>query len=504
MAYNVKFLKGSVESYNGLENKDTNTFYYVDGKDLFLGEIKLSNAEDLAAAVLRISTNESDIDKLQEDIKALTGGETGSISGLIEEAVNTAKTELRKEIKANSDAIDAIEADYLKAADKTELANSIKAISDDYLKGSDKTELEGKIKANTDAITVLNGDDTVEGSVAKEVKDAINAFATEVSSNGTIDTFKELVDYVAEHGGDAAEMASAIDALEEKVGEKSVQTQITEAFTAANLDQYATDTELATLTETVNGKAAQSEVTTISGKVTALEGKVDVEKVSTAIEGGVTEAKGYTNTEIGKLGKVYEKVGVAETKANAALADAKLYADGLAGNYDAKGAASAAETAAKTYTNEEIAKLGKVYDAKGAAGTAESNAKLYADGLAKNYDAAGSAAQALTDAKAYANGLAGNYATAEQGTLAASALQKADIATGSANGTISVKGTDVAVKGLGSAAYAATTAFDAAGSASAAQTAAVSTAATDATNKANTAEANAKAYTDTALTWGTI
>ena len=177
MAYNVKFLKGTLEAYNGLATKDVNTFYYA-GQDLFLGEIKLSNGADLAAAILRIAENESDIVNLQKDIQALTGGETGSISGLIEAAVSAAKTELRKEIKANSDAIDAIEADYLKAADKTELANSIKAISDDYLKGSDKTELEGKIKTNTDAIAVLNGDDTVEGSVAKEVKDAINAFST--------------------------------------------------------------------------------------------------------------------------------------------------------------------------------------------------------------------------------------------------------------------------------------------------------------------------------------
>lgn len=40
------------------------------------------------------------------------------------------------------------------------------------------------------------------------------------------------------------------------------------------------------------------------------------------------------------------------------------------------------------------------------------------------------------------------------------------VATGSANGTIAVNGADVAVKGLGSAAYADTTAFDAAGTAS--------------------------------------
>ena len=48
-----------------------------------------------------------------------------------------------------------------------------------------------------------------------------------------------------------------------------------------------------------------------------------------------------------------------------------------------------------------------------------------------------------------------------------SALQKTDIVTGSANGTISVGGSDVEVKGLGTAAYKAVSDFDAAGAAAA-------------------------------------
>ena len=68
-------------------------------------------------------------------------------------------------------------------------------------------------------------------------------------------------------------------------------------------------------------------------------------------------------------------------------------------------------------------------------------------------DATSKANQALTNAKSYADGLADNYATAAQGTKADSALQKSDITSGSANGSISVKGTDVPVKGLASAAY---------------------------------------------------
>lgn len=60
------------------------------------------------------------------------------------------------------------------------------------------------------------------------------------------------------------------------------------------------------------------------------------------------------------------------------------------------------------------------------------------------------------------------YATAAQGTLAASALQEADISTGSSNGQITVGSKQVSVYGLGTAAYANTSAFDASGEAQAA------------------------------------
>ena len=65
------------------------------------------------------------------------------------------------------------------------------------------------------------------------------------------------------------------------------------------------------------------------------------------------------------------------------------------------------------------------------------------------------------------------YATAAQGALADSAVQS--VVAGTANGTIAVDGTDVAVTGLKSAAFVETTAFDAAGAAAAAEAAAIST-----------------------------
>lgn len=91
----------------------------------------------------------------------------------------------------------------------------------------------------------------------------------------------------------------------------------------------------------------------------------------------------------------------------------------------------------------------------------------------------------LAQAKKYADSLGSNYATKEQGELAESALQESDITNGITNGTISVKGKEVSVTGLGSAAFTSSTAYDAAGSAKA-------------------AEDNAKAYANTLLTWQTL
>lgn len=99
--------------------------------------------------------------------------------------------------------------------------------------------------------------------------------------------------------------------------------------------------------------------------------------------------------------------------------------------------------------------------------TAKQEAITSATGTA-SADATTKANAARDAAKLYADSLAKNYATAAQGAKADTALQKASITSGTANGTIAVGGTNVAVKGLGSAAYTASTDYDAAGTAASA------------------------------------
>lgn len=485
MAYNVKFLKGTSTQLGNI-TRDLNTFYYVDDADLYLGNIKLSNGADLAAAILRIAENETDIASIQEELGALTGSESGqSINQMITTAVDAAKVELRKEISANTTAIEAevTRATGVEGGLETRLA----AVEGDYLKAADKTELEGKITAEA---TTARAAEKANADAIAAVKEDVDAFFKDATiSEAAKDTLKEIQEYIESDATAAGAMTESLN--QAKADIKAIQDDyLVEADkTELQGNINTVSGKVTTLEGEVAKKAAQTDLDTVSGKVTTLEGKVDVEKVTTAIAGGVTEAKGYTDTEIGKLSTVYDAKGAAATAESNAKAYAKEYADGLAGNYDVKGAAATAESNAKGYTDGEIAKLSNVYEAKGAAATALQSAKDYADGLAEDYDAAGSAATAEQNAKDYADGLAVNYATAAQGAKADSALQAANITTGSANGTIAVKGTDVAVKGLGSAAYTNADAYDAAGLA---------------VEKANAAEANAKSYVDTALTWGTI
>lgn len=135
--------------------------------------------------------------------------------------------------------------------------------------GNESSGLVKAVADNTTAISTLNGADTIEGSVAKSVKDAINDFATKATDDGTINTFKELIDYAATHSSEYSELAGEVTnnttAIEVLNGDAnttgSVAKTVADAITNANLSQYA--------------KAA--DVTELSSKVTALEA-VDAEK----------------------------------------------------------------------------------------------------------------------------------------------------------------------------------------------------------------------------------
>ena len=126
------------------------------------------------------------------------------------------------------------------------------------------------------------------------------------------------------------EIDSAIDALETLVGEKSVATQIAEAFTAKNLDQYATDDELAQAIEDAKADAAnkdavvlaeaQSGIAAVQAAVDAHTAKADIHVTAEdKTNWNAAAAKAHEHSNLSVLEALTAaKIAAWDAKANAA------------------------------------------------------------------------------------------------------------------------------------------------------------------------------------------
>ena len=199
----------------------------------------------------------------------------------------------------------------------------------------DDTAVRGLIKDNADAIAVLNGGAEVTGSVANTAAAAAAAKVADVVANAdaNFDTLKEIADWILNDTTGAADMANDIAALQGQMA--GVESTVVATITAAISD--------ALKVEGVDKYALASELTTLAGRVKALEdaGYQNAEQVGSAID---------TKIAALKLADTYEAKGEA-AKAEAA---AKAYADSLAVNYEVAGAAAQALVDAKAYTDTEI------------------------------------------------------------------------------------------------------------------------------------------------------
>ena len=246
----------------------------------------------------------------------------------------------------------------------------IATIMGDYLKATDKAELAEDIAEN--AAEILRIDAALKAAIDDE-------------DGAGLDSIKDLATWIETHGEEAAGYAAAITALETLVGDTAVATQIANAIAAENLDQYAKTAE-------IEGTLA----------------KVDTEgTVTAAINAAITALS------IGDYAKASELTALAARVTSLETAD-----------YQNSTQVSTAISNAITALKAE-----DLWDAKGAAAAAETAAKAYADGLAGNYDAAGAAAQALVDAKTYSdNNLATAKSYSDNNLVAAKAYTDTEVA----------------------------------------------------------------------------
>ena len=224
----------------------------------------------------------------------------------------------------------------------SETAASVKQQLDNYKSENDTRvgELEDALDAEIERAT------GVEADLQEQI--TANANAINVITNGVdaekIDSLNDLIEWADEHAPEVKSIKEDIEANAKAISDH-------EALAA---ETYETKTD------------ATSKKTEIDGRLSALEGKVDVEKVSTAIAVETTRATGAEEALAGRIKDLEDnKAGYATTgevataksgaEAKAAELDAALKAE-LQGEIDADVQALAATVYAKseTFTKEEV------------------------------------------------------------------------------------------------------------------------------------------------------
>lgn len=456
----VKFVAATLAGYQGLTNKDANTLYFVEEEQrIYKGDTPYSGG-------------------IYEKVNALP--EQGKINTLYivgDKGDNVAYWDGTK---------------YITVVKPTTVSEDLSALTKRV------TTAEGNISAADEKLTVIQGEG--EGSIKKAAADAKRGAIDAAATDATSKADKALEDAKADSAtkkteaieAAAAETTKQVDTAKNKL-QANIDKKADKATTLAGYgiaDAYTKDEANTAIAAAVaNAHHLKREIVSVLPEVS----EANEDTIYMVPDAGSTDAAGSNKsvyTEYMLVNGAFERIGTSDVDLS---------------NYFTKDQVTGAITTAKgEAATDAQTKADAAKDAAIAAAAAD--AKTKADTAEKN-------------AKAYANGLAKNYATAAQGAKADSAVQAADVISGTANGTISVKGTDVAVKGLGSAAYQESGAFDASGTAATAaagalsnaktyadtkKSEAITAAATDATTKANDALTAAKAYTDNALTWDTL
>ena len=231
------------------------------------------------------------------------------------------------------------------------------------LEATDASNLEA-INANTDAIAKLNGNASEDGSIAKQIKDAINEFAGTADADNVIENVTELLNYVSGVDGSKT-LSEAIAQIAENKGKiETLNGSNTTAGSVAKQIKDAIDSEVtradkAYATAAQGAKADSAVQTVVTGTT---NGTIKVDGTDVAVKGlgsaaytastaYATAAQGtkadnalqsvskgtdgtYVITTVSNKANNTQTIGVSVTTKT--VADATSTSNGLATAYDTK------------------------------------------------------------------------------------------------------------------------------------------------------------------------
>ena len=219
--------------------------------------------------------------------------------------------------------VSAIEADYLKAADKyddsvlagkvganeeaiADLEEAVDGVSDAVVDEKERAEAaEAELLEKINAIDFIDADELAtelapyaktedvttalagkaDKTALEALQNTVDAFLTGEGTEKALDSLKELIAYIDEHdGADLTELFATVEGIENKlVGiDTTVAAYVTAAIDALKIGDYA--------------KAA--DLTTLAGRVEALEGKpFDTYATKTEVQGVDAKFADYTTTK---------------------------------------------------------------------------------------------------------------------------------------------------------------------------------------------------------------
>lgn len=377
MAYNVNFLRGTSQSFADLAVKSKNTFYYIDEKDLYIGDIKLTNGEDLAAAVIDIAKNKGDIDIIKAQLDDLTGNGGGSGDSSITDLLS----ELNAKVGANERAIQA-ETERATAAEG-QLTTSIGQVAADLALltqtvNNNETDIENKVSALDERLATAEEAVASNSSLVTSAMSKLQEQTTTISvMQGDISDLETLTDLLVGADANKSIRAIAIEVLAEQL----LADGLTENFAslqelAAWLADHPEEAAEMNVAIQQNTAAIQALSGTVTGHGTVIEGLLkSLEEIQAEETGVLALAQKYTD----------EKVAIVTGSLNEYITNNDSAVEALEGKIEA---INNPETGLLAQAQEKIKEL------QNTLGTAAYKA-------VEDFEAAGSAAAALAEAKAY-------------------------------------------------------------------------------------------------------